>query len=395
MGGRSAVAVLVAGIVLVAIDLRAPVVAVSPLVPDLRADTGYSAAGASLLTTLPVLCFGLLAPASPVLARRLGLERAVGAMLVLIVLGVALRVLVGTLPLLAGTVLIGVGIAVANVLMPAIVKRDFPSGTAAGVVMGLYTMALNGGAAAAAGVTVPLQGALGLDWRGALALWGLVALASVVLWVPQLRRRRPGEESRGGDPRPPVRLSRDRMAWAVTLFMACQSLLFYSAAAWLPTILEDAGLTDARAGVMLALFAGSGAVLCLVVPVLATRLRDMRGLMVAIAALWAAGIAGLLAAPAAAPTLWMVLSGTGQGAGISLALMLVVIRARDPATSARLSGMAQAVGYSLAAAGPLLVGALHDVTDSWVPALWVLLAVVVGLLVAGLGAARPRFVGER
>src|ERR687885_2760065 len=157
-----------AAVVAVALNQRPAVVAVAPLLGDMGADSGLSPAMAGLLTTLPVLCFGAFAPLAPRAARRMGLELAVAASLLVLAAGIALRLLSPVALLFAGSLLAGAAIAVANVLLPAYVKREFAR---PGAVMGAYSAALNVGAALGAAVTVPLASALGVSWRTALGSW--------------------------------------------------------------------------------------------------------------------------------------------------------------------------------------------------------------------------------
>jgi CP family cyanate transporter-like MFS transporter len=374
---------LAVGIVLTGVNLRVAVASVPPLVDELQRELGLSATAAGVLTAAPVLCFGLLAPAAPVLARRLGGERALLLALLPILVGVAGRAAGSAFALFAGTVLAGAGIAVANVLVPSVVKGRFDRG--AGIVTGLYVAALTGGAALAAGLTVPLAGEVG--WQGALAAWSIpAALALVVLGVgvgrPTVVRARP-RALRG--------LLGDRVAWQVTLYMGLQSLVFYAGLAWLPPILQDAGFSAATAGTLLAVFALGGIPTSLLVPMVATRLPDQRLLALSVTALEAAAVLGLLAAPGAAIA-WVTLFALGQGGAIALALTLMVLRAPDPGRAAELSGMAQTLGYSLAALGPVAVGALHDWSDGWRVPLTVLLVLTVPLAAVGVGAGRDRLV---
>lgn len=379
--GRARTAGLWAVVVLVllAANLRPAIVAVSPLLSEIRADTGLTASAAGLLTTVPVLCFGLFSVVVPGLARRFGLEPVlVGAML-LLVAGFALRLLHGLVPLFAGTALVGVAIAIGNVLLPAIIKRDFRHRV--GIMTGVYSMALSGGAALAAGLTIPLARAAGIDWRPALAAWGLFAVLALLASATRLRRR----------VRPTVTLAvvvpnlwRSGLAWWVTLFFGLQSLVFYAMIAWLPAYLIDHGHTAVDAGWMLSLFNLLGIAGALLVPIIAGRLARQSVLAVVITALALAGVAGLLVAPALA-SLWVAVFGFAQGGSLATALLLVVLRAPDSAHTSELSGMAQGVGYTLAALGPFALGALHDLSGSW--ALPLLLLVVVLLIQAAFGYA--------
>lgn len=377
---------LAAGVVLVAVNLRPALASVGPVLPELRAALRLSDPAAALLTTLPVLCFGLLAPVAPRLGRRLGLERAVGLAVLAITAGLLVR-LAGRLPLLyAGTVLVGAAIAVANVLLPPLIKRDFPHRT--GLMMGLYTMALSGAPALAAATTVPLGRAVDAGWRGALGVWAVPGVAALLLWLPQLRRRTPA----GPAPAGLASLLTDRLAWQVTAFMGLQSLGYYSVLLWLPAIFRDHGFSGATAGLLLSVTTLIGAPIALVLPGLASRAAHQRGYTAAATLCTAAGLAGLLAAPAAVPFGWAVLLGLGQGMAFPLALTLIVLRSADPADAARLSAMAQAAGYTIAALGPLAVGVLHDGTRSWTAPLLLLLALLGPQLWAGLGAGRPLLV---
>ncbi|MCZ2264787.1 MULTISPECIES: CynX/NimT family MFS transporter [unclassified Isoptericola] len=374
----------VVAIVLAALNLRPGVVAVSPLLGEILAEEGLSATAGGVLTTLPVLCFGLLAPVAPGLARRVGLERALFGSLVVLCLGFALRLVPGIAPLLVGTLAVGSAIGLGNVLLPALIKRDFADRV--GLMTGLYSMALSGGAALAAGLTVPIATATGMDWRAALASWGLLAVLGAVVWAPRALRStgvvatlRPP----GATPADAVRsVWRSPLAWAVTVLMGTQSLSFYAVNAWLPEIFVAAGRSVAVGGWLLALTNLLGIVGSFVTPVLAGRMRRQRGIGVVIVALITTGLVGLILAPDAA-VLWVVLLGLGQGGGISLALTLMALRTENAARTSELSGMAQSAGYVLAACGPLGLGVAHDATGSWTAPLVLL---VVASLVQGVAA---------
>lgn len=371
-----------AALLLVAVNLRLPLAGVPPIVDDVQAGLGISSAAAGAITTLPVLCFALAAPLAPALGRRFGDEPVLLACLVLLAGGVAARLVPEIAPFYAGTLLLGLGIALANVLIPAVIKRWYPR---PGLMTGLYVTLMTAGAAAAAALTVPLEDAFDGRWEPALAVWGVPSVVAAIAWLPAIRATRAAPGPR------PRRLSlwRDDTAWLITLMMGCQGLLFYAVLAWVPEIAADSGLGDGAAGVMLALAMLLGVPTSLAVPVLAARRDDQRPLVAAAAALWIAGLGGLLAVPATATALWMVLIGLGQGAGFSLTMALVVLRAPDAAHAGALSAMVQSVGYVLAAAGPFVVGLVHDATGSWEASLAFMLAVAAGLLVSGLGAARP------
>jgi CP family cyanate transporter-like MFS transporter len=376
-------------IVLVAVNLRPAVVAMSPLLEEIRAVERLSGTAAGVLTALPVLCFGLLAPVAPRLAARFGIERTLFGALVVLCLGVALRIVDATAALFAGTVLVGGAIALGNVLLPGLIKRDFAHRT--GLMTGLYTMAITAGGGLAAGLTVPVARAAGLGWHGALGAWGLLALVALLVWSPQAwgAQHRPRQESGS-----PGGLWRSALAWQVTAFMGLQSLCFYATAAWLPAVFVSRGADAAAAGWLLSLGNGAGIAGSLVAPVVAARLRAQTAVAVAATGLTALGLLGILLLPGAT-IISMAVFGIGQGATLGLALTLMVLRAPDGAHASQLSGMAQSMGYLLAASGPFMLGALHDLTDSWTVPLVVLLALLAPQALSGALAGRARFVARR
>jgi MFS transporter, CP family, cyanate transporter len=381
------------GIIALALNLRPSIVAASPILDTIRQDTGMSATTAGLLTTLPLLCFGLIAPLAPRLGRRLGMEPALLVTMVAVCCGSALRLVPTTTALMTGTVIAGAGIAVANVLLPGVIKRDFPHRI--GLMTGLYSMSLYAGASLAAGLTVPIGNALGLHWRPELAMWGLPAVAALLLWAPQSRLRSRPSAAQATTARHPVRgMWTHPIAWLVTGYMGLQSLSYYAAAAYLPSMLTKAGLSQGTAGWMLSFSSLVGVVGAFLAPVLARRVRP--GLLVVTGVVFTAiAYVGLITAPVGLPYLWMALLGLGQGAAISLAMLFVVLRSPDTRHTAQLSSMAQFIGYLLAATGPLVLGAVHQSTGAWTVPLSILIALLVPQAAAGLGASVNRYAAPR
>ncbi|GAB7527743.1 CynX/NimT family MFS transporter [Pseudomonas sp. 3A(2025)] len=375
---------LLLGLVLVAINLRPALSSVAPLLNDVSQALGLSAAKAGLLTTLPVLCLGLFAPLAPWLARRFGSERVVLGILFTLALGIGLRSLFGEVGLFAGSLLAGASIGIIGVLLPGIVKRDFPN--RAGAMTGVYTMALCLGAALAAGASVPLSHAFGERWDASLAFWVIPALLAALFWWPQTRQlygtQRSMVKVRG--------LLRDPLAWQVTLYMGLQSSLSYIVFGWLPSILIGRGLNPTEAGLLL-----SGSIICQLVsalsaPWLATRGKDQRLAIVVVMGMTLTGLFGCLYAPVEGLWGWAILLGVGQGGTFSLALALIVLRSADSHVASNLSGMAQGIGYTVASIGPFAVGVVHDATGTWGPIGWIFGLLGLGAIIAGLGAGRAR-----
>jgi MFS transporter, CP family, cyanate transporter len=383
-------ALLAGGVVLVAINLRPAAASIGPVLDRIQAEAGLSSGWAGALATLPVLCFGLLAPLAPPLARRLGIHTAIAVAMWALLAGMVFRLIPGAGFLFVGTAVAGAAIATANVLVPVIVRRDFPDHT--GTAMALYTTSLIGFAALAAGVTVPLADALGGGWRPGLGVWAIPVAVAALAWVPALTRRESATAPDAPAPHSPVvrPLLRQPLAWWVTLFFAIQSGGFYSTLAWLPDIFRSHGASESDSGLLLSLSIVVGLTTATTLPYIAARRRDHRWLVVVCSALMAAGLAGIIAAPMSVPYLWAALLGLGQNAAFPLALMLIVMRGGTVATTEGLSTLAQSVGYVLAAFAPLAVGALHGLTGSWTVPLILLLALVVPQTLVGLAAGRDR-----
>ena len=378
---------LLLGLVLVALNLRPALSSLSPLLNDVSASLGLSAAKAGLLTTLPVLCLGLFAPLAPILARRFGAERVVLGILLTLAGGIILRSSFGEAGLFAGSLIAGASIGIIGVLLPGIVKRDFAK--QAGTMTGVYTMALCLGAALAAGATVPLSQYFGNSWSLGLGFWIVPALVAALFWLPQVGQKHGAHQVayrvKG--------LLRDPLAWQVTLYMGLQSSLAYIVFGWVPSILISRGLSATEAGLAL-----SGSIIvqllsALTAPWLATRGKDQRLAIVVVMLLTLGGLFGCLFAPLEGLWGWAILLGLGQGGTFSLALTLIVLRSRDSHVAANLSGMAQGIGYTLASLGPLAVGVLHDWTGGWGATGWVFGVIGVGAILAGLGAGRALYVG--
>ncbi|MEU4625324.1 MFS transporter [Actinoplanes sp. NPDC023801] len=372
-----------ATIFLVALCLRPAITAVGPLLPQISAAEGLGETAQGLLGALPLLAFALVSPQVHRLSGRLGMERAVLVALLVLAAGTLVRSYSPDAGLWTGTLLIGCAIAVGNVLVPAIVKRDYAADVSRAT--GFYTAFITVSAALASAVAVPVADAV--DWRLSLALWGGLALVVAAAWTP--RAGGPVTAEPGG-PRSDVAVWRQPRAWLVTAFMGLQSTCFYVLVTWLPTIEIADGVPERTAGVHLFLFQGMGILGGLAIPVL-LREPERRSLGAVVASLPViVAVGGLLVAPGAA-VLWAGVAGLGQGAALVTALTLISLGGRTPAETTRLSGMAQSLGYLLAAAGPVAAGVLAERTGAWRAALVMVVALGVLQAVAGLAAGRvPR-----
>ncbi|GAA4685283.1 CynX/NimT family MFS transporter [Pseudonocardia yuanmonensis] len=380
-------ALLVAAILLLALNLRGPIVAVSPVTEAIRADLGIDAGTAGLLTSLPVLCFGLATPLASALLARTGPGRGVLVALGVLLAGTVVRSLDGLPAAVAGTLLIGAAITVGNVAVPVVIGRDLPR--QAGAVLGMYTAALNVGSMITLSLTVPIAGAT--DWRFALASWGVLVLVAAAVWwwaTRSLHETAPDGSTAAGTAvvAGPVWWRRP-VVWGLTIAFAGQAFAYYGVTAWLPLLLGDElGMTDSAAGVSSSIFQIAAIVGAFGVPVLLRLCPSPRIVVTVVCVAWAALPLGLLLAPESW-AVWCALGGAAQGGGITVIFSLVVRRARDLVENRRMSALVQGGGYTVAATGPSVVGAVHEATGAWSAPLLVVLAAVLVLFTGGLAAA--------
>ncbi len=385
LNGRNLLLLL--GLVFVALNLRPAVTAIGPLAERMHlAGLSHQAIGA--LTTVPLILFGFAGLWAAWIGGRLGYARTLGLGLLLLGIGCLLRSSPGegaSLWRLGGTILVGTGIALGNVLLPSIAKSRFPQHL--GPITSLYSTALNLGAALGIGLSVPLADRLPGDWRGSLASWAVLAFGSLILWTPQMRPQ-PAAHARSTPLGGIALLARQVRAWQITLYMGLQSMLFYSSVAWLPALLQSRGLVETEASRWVAWMQILGCAASLVAPALAGRRASQSGWVVGVVLISTLSLIGLITLP----TRWIGLAvlslGLGLNAAFGLALLLIALRSHDTDTSASLSSMAQAVGYLLAAPGPLVVAWIHSATGSWSPAFGAL--VLLSLVIAFWGGLAGR-----
>ncbi len=385
---------LAVAVLLIALNLRPTITGVGPLLAQISADLGTTEAALGALAAVPLIAFAVVSPLAHGLSARFGMPRTVLWSLLILGLGTVVRSLPGFVAnLWVGTALIGASIAIVNVLMPAVIKRDFservPSMTAA------FTACLSGMGAVGSGVVVPISliqvGGTPLGWQAALLWTGALLPFALVAWMLSMRRQPPHE--RPADGRAATGIWRDPLAWQVLLYMGLQSMTFYMLVTWFAPIAQSLGRSQVVAGIdvmiyQLFCFGGS-----LVVPLL-LRGRFSRFAAAAIPALTLVGIVGLIAIPELF-TVWAIVSGIGCGAALGMSLSLFSLRARTHQSASALSGMAQSGGYLIAATGPILFGAFVTLSGGWLASLLLVAVVLVGQLFIGLFVGRDRYVLER
>ncbi|WP_026581757.1 CynX/NimT family MFS transporter [Bacillus sp. J33] len=379
--------ILILGIIFVAFNLRPGITAVGPLISSIRYDTGISNGLAGLLTTLPLLAFAILSPFAPKMAQKFGNEMSIMAGLLVLGLGIIIR---STFSLFTGTALVGMGIAICNVLLPGIVKERFGK---VGLLTGVYTFSMGLWAGLAPGLSVPIAGYKELGWSSSLGVWIILVVIAVLIWLPQLKTINSTAKQRIDDS--VSGLWQSAIAWQVTIFMGLQSFAYFSFITWLPEILYDRGFNTETAGWMVTMLQFSGLPANFLIPVLADRLPNQKGIAVGIGVFCSAGIAGLLfSLNSISIIISIILIGIALGAAISHSLALIGLRAASAKQAADLSGMAQSAGYLLAALGPFLIGYIYDFFHTWTLPLILLLVITFVFTIAGVGAGRNQYVLE-
>jgi CP family cyanate transporter-like MFS transporter len=382
---------LVAGIMLVAANLRAALTSVGPLLEQIQQQLMLSATSAGLLNSLPLILFAVLSPVTPGLAKRIGIERTLGMALLLLVIGIVLRSMPQTGMLWLGSILIGAAIAFANVVLPTLVKRDFPSRAAA--MIAAYAAVMSLVAATASGLAVPLAALNNLGWRFSLLCWSLPALLALIVWLPQLRRSPALTASHALQTQPVSARSpwRSALGWQVALFMGLQSITFYTIIGWFSAFAASHGTSPQQAGFELFIYQVVAIAANFAMVFILPRARDQRAIALCSSLLIFIGVAGLLLLPGYS-LVWLIFAGLGAGSSLVLALSFFGLRSSHHHQATQLSGMAQSVGYLLAALGPTLFGLLHDLTQGWRLPLMVLLCLTLLQMLFGMLAGRNQVI---
>lgn len=376
----------------VAASQRPALTSLPPQIQSIRADLGLSLAAISLLTAIPLLCFGAAAPIgiSPA-ARSRSPEVVIFFFLVLLTFASGVRVLSGWPLLYFGTAITGIAIAALNVVVPVLIKRDFPNKIT--TIMPVYTSVLAISATISAALSIPISNVTTHNWRGGIGFFALPGFLALALWAPLVYHRRHDQVPKfSGHAHISRSLRRDPIAWAVTLFFGIQSATFYSTVAWLPKTFIDAGYSPARAGAMLAVCTAISIPSSLLLPLLLGRGIDQRRMVIATTGTSLVGFLGMSILPTTAPLLWVLLIGIGQ-ASFPASLVMMTLRARSIEETGPLSSMTQGIGYLIAAAGPIAIGLANQQSGSWkLPYALLAIAVVVQFLF-GLKAGKSR-IGE-
>lgn len=376
-------------IVLYASNLRAPITAVGPVIPDMADELALTPGMIGLFTAIPLICFSLFSTFMPRMAGIFGLQKFLLYSLILLILGLFLRSGGNISMLFAGSIFIGIAITMGNVLMPAYIKKRFPN--QAGWVTGFYLLSMNLASAIAVGYSLRLGDIGNYGWKGSLAIWWILGALTLIAWIPVAIREKNGNTS-GQDASVIRRVWRSRLAWQISIFMGLQSVIFYVFAAWLPTMLQGWGMDADSAGWVLSYFQMGGVPMMLIGPLMADKMKKQNGLIWLTFLVIFVGLLLIIIWKTQFVILASILVGVGIGLAFALATMFFILRTRSTAESAALSGMSQSVGYFEAALGPPLFGLLYAWTGGWFIPMLLLFSATFLLLFTGLKAARDKFV---
>ncbi len=383
---------IVITIILIAFNLRAPITAVGSIIDMIQSEYSLSAGVAGSITTLPLIAFAVVSPFVSLFSKRYGYGKVMALGIALIFIGELVRSYTACAGLFIGTGLLGVGIAIGNVLIPTIIKSQFP--TKLGVMTSIYVTSMCISAAIGAGISIPLASNLGLGWQNSLAVWASISVVTLAAWMFQVNKKSsssaPQVQSKGKGS-----IWRSKTAWWVTLYMGIQSLIFYSLVAWLPTIIIAKGMTPNFAGTVALTYQLLAIPATLTIPMLCARFKRQSMLTIFVSALYIVGVGLLLMATSHFVILCSaVMMSLAMGASISASIAFISLRSPNATRTSELSGMAQSAGYLLAAVGPTLFGTLYDFTGSWTPTISLILVLLVLLGFCGYKAGRDRHTHE-
>ena len=375
-------------LMVVAASQRSALTSVPPQINAIRTDLNLSLSQFAILTAIPLISFGVAAPIGiSAVARRKPVESTILFSITTLVIALLLRASFNSSTLFLGTILTSVAIAALNVLVPFVIKRDFPNQITS--IMPFYTVVLAVFATLGALLSVPFSNLTTQNWRGGLLIWVVIPICAFVLWLPIARKHSNNNTGTSSTPTPWKPVLRDPLSWFVMLFMGIQSTTFYCTVAWLPKIFIDWGESSATAGSLLALTTAISIPCSLFIPMWLGRGADQRKAMVVVTIAAFIGFLGLAFAHSTFTWLWLLLLGIGQSS-FPTALVIISLRARSNSEAAPLSAMSQGLGYLIAASGPIIIGQLHQINNRWTLPFIFLASLCVIQFFVGWKAAQAR-----
>lgn len=387
---------LIAGIITISFNLRPAITSVGPLIGMIRDEVGLTSGSAGLLTSLPLIAFAVMSPFAARIGNRYSYEGAMLIGLFLLFIGTSIRPVTFSFLLFGGTFIAGLGIAILNVLLPGLIKEKFPFRV--GLLTSIYSTTMGIIAAMASGVSIPIANSFNHGWQISLLIWTTPVILALIVWFYLRSKKRVSRHDTDYrqmkySPSSYKKIWRSKLAWKIAVFMGLQSFLFYVTISWLPEILHFKGLSTQLSGWMLSLTQFIGLPASFIVPVLADKLKSQRGIIIVLTLSYFIGYCGILLSNNFTLIVISSLFIAFPLSGIfALALTLLGKRARTSKDAAELSGMAQSMGYILAAIGPIFIGLLFDLFGSWnIPIIAILITMII-LLIFGLLVGKEQYV---
>ena len=388
---------VVLGILFISFNLRAPITAVGSIVEMIQTEYSLSNAVAGFITTIPLVVFAVVSPFVAKISAKLGHSLTMMFGLIFILIGEFVRSYAGVVGLFAGTAIIGIGIAIGNVIIPAIIKLHFSDKV--GLITSIYTSGMCIFAAVGAGISIPLAKGMDLGWHHALSSWFILTILTICIWLPQVIKKKTPVATVNQQNNEPIKKSksiwRSGLAWWVTMFMGIQSLIFYSLVAWLPTIIVSKGLSEDFSGTMALVFQLMAIPATLVIPILTGKFSNQKGLVLVTCIIYITGmLVFLFSTSVGGVATAVVLMAIGMGGSISLSIAFISLRSPNSKRASELSGMSQSAGYLLAAVGPTLAGAISEAEGGWISTLVLLIVLIAVLAFCGIFAGANKMVEE-
>ncbi|MGI2274410.1 CynX/NimT family MFS transporter [Staphylococcus cohnii] len=386
---------VILAIVFIASTLRAPLTSVGPVVDEIKYVMEINNSVAGILTTIPLIIFAIVSPLVSRVTSRITMSRTILYSTILLIIGLYLRVAGDFSLFIIGTLVLGIAIAFGNVVLPSYVKWYFPMQI--GIATGIYSGTMNFTAGLGGGLSFPLS-QTPLGFRLSLSFWIILGIIAIILWIPKARKGAKLEKQTIDETQvkhhKKVNIVKSKLAWMVALTMGFQSMVFYTVVAWVPSILVDRGVDPSTAGYLLMLNQFSQVPMTFSFPIIASKLKDQRILVVIITILFLTGFGLFFTQSLVLLVIGMVIAGLAMGACFSLCMTFFSIRARTSDGSISLSGFGQSVGYLIAAIGPFLIGYLHDYTGNWISGIIALLLMSLLFFIFGYPAAKNRVVED-
>lgn len=387
---------IILGIIFISFNLRAPITAVGSVVKMISAEFNLTSGMAGFITTLPLIAFAVVSPFVSGISRKLGYGKTMFFGLIIMLLGELVRSYTGVIGLFVGTGLLGVGIAIGNVLIPSVIKLKFAQNI--GKMTSVYTSSMCIFAAIGAGISMPLAEDMGFGWKNSLAIWFLLTMLTLIIWLPQIKEGKSDNSVHKTDVKSTsssTSIWANKTAWFVTIFMGIQSLLFYSMVAWLPTIVISKGFEDSFAGTIALIYQLVAIPATLLIPFLCDKFKHQKHLVSLTCCIYLAGMMlFLVTSSALTMVLSILLISLGMGGSISLSIAFISLRSPHAQKASELSGMSQSVGYLLAAIGPTLMGAIYDASHSWSIPIIIFIVLIVFLALIGWQAGNDVTVSD-